>query len=61
VLLFQELHVAVQLPKELLNTLQAVLILKAQGLGHFQLVFEIELVALPATDMVEPVSYSPDK
>jgi hypothetical protein len=47
----------VQAAQKKFYRLLAIPVLEAQGLGHLDLVFEIELVTPSTADVVEPVSY----
>jgi hypothetical protein len=60
-LVFQDLHVPVQGSQKLFDRLPAVLVLEGQGLGYLDLVFEVELIAFSAANMMKPISYVPDE
>ena len=56
-----ELHVAVHLPQTPLHGLLSVHVLEPQIPGQLHLMLEVELVALPSCNLVQPVSHLPDE
>jgi len=58
---FDVLHVAVHGPQTSLHGLLPVCILETQVAGQSYLMLEVELIALPSCNPVQPVSHLPDE